>query len=255
MPFRYPPHIKSSAIQLVEAGVGVVEASREVGVGKTSLYKWLHDAGIALRTSRLVSSCPGCAAGLPDGGWQSDYAYLLGLYLGDGFVREQIRGSAVLSIACADAWPGLRQECVVAMRAVLPVTVRTTPSQGCSYVESASDHWRCLFPQHGRGRKHERRITLEDWQWYVGVRHTGRLVRGLFHSDGWRGQNVAVHRDGRRYRYPRYEFTNKSDDIMRICQDALTRLDIPWRMSGRYRLSVARREAVIRLDDYVGPKY
>ncbi len=180
---------------------------------------------------------------MPDGGWQSDYAYLLGLYLGDGFVREQIHGSAVLSIACADAWPGLRQECVVAMRAVLPVTVRTTPSQACSYVESASDHWRCLFPQHGRGRRHERRITPEDWQCYVGTRHTGRLVRGLFHSDGWRGQNVVAHRDGRRYRYPRYEFTNKSDDIMRICQDAFTRLDIAWRMSGRYRLSVARRGA------------
>lgn len=27
-----------------------------------------------------------------------------------------------------------------------------------------SKHWPCLFPQHGPGRKHHRRIALEPWQ-------------------------------------------------------------------------------------------
>ena len=28
----------------------------------------------------------------------------------------------------------------------------------------AWQHWPCLFPQHGPGRKHERPIVLEHWQ-------------------------------------------------------------------------------------------
>ena len=30
--------------------------------------------------------------------------------------------------------------------------------------KSTSKHWPCLFPQHGPGRKHTRKIELEQWQ-------------------------------------------------------------------------------------------
>ncbi|MCW2613838.1 MAG: transcriptional regulator [Frankiales bacterium] len=81
---------------------------------------------------------------------------------------------------------------------------------------------------------------------------------GLFHSDGWRGENVAVRRAGDtvvRYRYPRYELTSKSDDIRGLCGDALDLLGIAWRPNGPWRISVARREAVTALDEHVGPKH
>ncbi|MGI8537601.1 MAG: hypothetical protein ACR2K2_14215 [Mycobacteriales bacterium] len=58
-----------------------------------------------------------------------------------------------------------------------------------------------------------------------------------------------------RYRYPRYEFTNKSDDIRGICGEALDLLGIAWRPNGPWRISVARRAAVAALDEHVGPKY
>ena len=35
---------------------------------------------------------------------------------------------------------------------------------GCVNVQSNWQHWPCLIPQHGPGRKHERPIVLEDWQ-------------------------------------------------------------------------------------------
>lgn len=114
-------------------------------------------------------------------------------------------------------------------------------------------------PQHGSGKKHNRPIVLEPWQREVVTAHPGRLLRGLFHSDGWRGHNVAVHRapDGfvTRYRYTRYEFTNKSADIRGICTDALDLLGIPWRANGPWRISVNRRAAVAALDEHVGPKF
>ncbi|MFJ1537147.1 hypothetical protein ACIODS_01245 [Micromonospora chalcea] len=49
-------------------------------------------------------------------------------------------------------------------------------------------------------------------------------------------------------------FVNESADIMGLCQQALDRLGIAWRMNRRNSLSVARREAVAALDRHVGPK-
>ena len=42
---------------------------------------------------------------------------------------------------------------------------------------------------------------------------------------------------------------------MRLCGQALDRLGVEWRFSRRNAISVARREAVARLDEFVGPKY
>jgi hypothetical protein len=130
--------------------------------------------------------------------------------------------------------------------------------RGCHDVKSYSKHWPCLFPQHGPGKKHQRLIVLEPWQWQVVGSEPGRLLRGLFHSDGWRGTNVAVMtRNGqtKRYDYPRYLFSNRSEDIRAICTGALDLLDISWRCVGPWQIAVSRREAVAALDEHDGPKY
>jgi hypothetical protein len=57
------------------------------------------------------------------------------------------------------------------------------------------------------------------------------------------------------YEYPRYLFTNKSSDILRLCGEALDRIGVEWRFSRQDNISVARREAVARLDEFVGPKF
>lgn len=113
--------------------------------------------------------------------------------------------------------------------------------------------WLCLFPQHAPGRKHARRILLEPWQETLIERATPAFLRGLIHTDGWRGQN-KVHVKGRGYSYPRYQFSNRSDDIRRLFTDACDRMGVDWRPWGRYHVSVARRDAVARLDTWIGPK-
>ncbi len=72
-------------------------------------------------------------------------------------------------------------------------------------------------------------------------------MRGLIHSDGSRFTNPVVHR-GRRYRYRGYFFANESSDIRRIFCEHLDLLGIAWRPAGRRNISIARREAVARLD-------
>lgn len=120
-------------------------------------------------------------------------------------------------------------------------------------VQSYGKHWPCLLPQHGPGKKHERPIVLADWQRPIVEQHSGHFLRGLFHSDGCRIVNRVTVR-GKAYAYPRYLFVNQSADIMRLCQEALDRLGIAWRMNRQNPLSVAQRDAVTALDRHVGPK-
>jgi hypothetical protein len=190
---------------------------------------------------------------------ESSYAYLLGLYLGDGHIVHGPRDVYVLAIACSNDWPGLMAAAREAMAAVMPASsVCGVKQTGCTMIKSYSKHWACLFPQHGPGRKHQRKIELAQWQEVIVRKYPGEFARGLFHSDGWRGVN-RVHRmlaDGEHwYEYPRYLFGNESGDILRLCGEALDQLGVAWRYSRRNSISVARREAVARLDAFVGPKY
>jgi hypothetical protein len=111
----------------------------------------------------------------------------------------------------------------------------------------------CLFPQHGPGRKHHRPIFLAPWQQEIVNAEPEKFLRGLIHSDGWRGMN-RVHVKGRDYEYPRYQFSNRSEDIKRLFTDTCDRLGIEWRRWGRYHISVARRVSVALLDEFIAPK-
>ena len=106
---------------------------------------------------------------------QGAYTYLLGLYLGDGFISTHHRQVFRLRIVCANAYPGLIQRCESAMAEVLPNKVSRTPKIGCTEVASYSKHWPCLFPQHGPGKKHERKIQLTP-----GSRNWSTSTRGLW---------------------------------------------------------------------------
>jgi hypothetical protein len=95
--------------------------------------------------------------------------------------------------------------------------------------------------------------VLQPWQRELIERDPRGLIRGLIHTDGWRGVN-KVHVKGRDYAYPRYQFSNRSDDIRRIFTDACDLLDIAWRRWGRWHISIARRDSVALLDEFVGLK-
>jgi hypothetical protein len=187
------------------------------------------------------------------------YAYLLGLYLGDGYLIRQPKDVYLLSIACCDAWPGLIAAAKDAARRVMPSSaVFSRQRIGMTEVKTTSKHWPCLFPQHGPGMKHTRKIELAEWQQVIVDRYPGDFARGLFHSDGYRGMNRVrrVLADGEHwYEYPRYLFVNVSQDILQLCGQTLDQLDVEWRFSKPTTISVAKKEAVARLDAFVGPKY
>ncbi len=243
--------MRARARALRAHGLNIHAVARALSLPYSTVWHWCVDRPEPARfgTATRCFRCAPSVAKLTD---PAAYAYLLGLYLGDGHLVTTDR-TPVLRIYCANAWPSLIEACDGAMRAVLANKVQHIQKQGCVAVQSTGKHWPCMFPQHGPGKKHERPIVLAGWQREIVAVHTGHFVRGLFHSDGTRFTNRVKVR-GKEYDYPRYMFSNRSTDIMGLCQWALDLLGIAWRMNLPWSLSVARREAVAALDRHVGPK-
>ena len=184
------------------------------------------------------------------------YAYLLGAYLGDGYISSSKR-SFVLRVTLDRRYPRVCTEVADAMLAVWPertVSYVHRPGGGCVDVMMRSSHWPCLFPQHGPGRKHERPIRLRSWQERVARTYTKPFLRGLIHTDGCRF--VARDRSGAKLReYVRYSFSNRSEDIKRLFCDACDVLGIAWTRAGHREIAVARRADVHHLESFIGPKH
>jgi hypothetical protein len=204
-----------------------------------------------------VNECSVCGGELhPFAALPTDtYSYLLGVYLGDGWLARN-GSSWTLRITLDAAYPEIVAEVAEAMGIITgkrQIFVRPHHSERCVEVSITWRPWLCLFPQHGPGRKHHRKIALADWQRSIVDDAPKPFLRGLIQTDGWRGLN-RVHVKGKDYAYPRYQFSNRSDDIRRLFTDTLDLLGVEWRQWTRYHISVARRESVRFLDSFIGPK-
>jgi hypothetical protein len=183
------------------------------------------------------------------------YAYLLGMYLGDGYLSRNGR-SWMLRIVLDSIYPKLIEECCDAIEAIRGRKPNSRPDsrgQRCIQIDSTWFPWINLFPQHGAGKKHHRKIELTEWQWEIVRQEPKPFLRALIQTDGWRGLN-RVHVKGKDYAYPRYQFSNRSDDIRKLFTDVCDMLGVEWSQWTRYHISVARRASVAYLDTFIGPK-
>ncbi|TDU86752.1 hypothetical protein EV138_0267 [Kribbella voronezhensis] len=258
------PHFRSqetvdSALRMSDNGVADRVNAEIHGVAIKTIRRWRRQyqrLGLPRGRAFRPTPCPRCDGAELD---EAAYALLLGWYLGDGHIAAAKRGVFTLQIANDEKYPELSQEVAAAMRLVKPTgSPCLRGGSTATRIEVRWKHWPCLFPQHGAGRKHLRRIELAEWQRQVVAQYPERLVRGLFHSDGCRFVNWAtrpiVGGEVRRYEYVRYMFSNESEDILGILTDALDLLGIPWRRPRRNAIAVSRKEAVQALDRFVGGK-
>jgi len=189
---------------------------------------------------------------------QMAYAYLLGLYLGDGDISKYASHRVHrLRVALDKRYPNIIAGCIRAIEVILPNNqVGVVDSQGCVYVSCYHKFWPAIFPQNGDGPKHERVIVLESWQQAIVDHYPLEFFRGLYHSDGTRFSNVVNGKD-----YPRYGFTNYSDEIRQLFCDTCDKLGIHWTVkrlgSESYRATdifISKRKDVAYLDSVIGPK-
>lgn len=261
MPRSRPLPEVEAVLRLKSDGLTDREVSLVTGVPVTTIRAWRNHglpkrAKRALETGGLCERC-GCDphdfSALPP----EPYAYLLALYLGDGNLGRSGKSSWALHIAFDQAYPGIIESCCDAIERVRgghrPKPRPDYTGNACVRVSVTWRQWPCLFPQHGAGRKHRRKIELTTWQKTIVDQAPQAFLRGLIHTDGWRGVN-RVHVKGKDYEYPRYQFSNRSDDIRKLFTDTCDKLGVEWRPWTRYHISVAKRGSVALLDSFIGPK-
>ena len=257
------PHIRpietvESALRASDAGMRDAENAALHGVTVRTVRRWrrlYQRRGLPRGQANAVAVCPICDSGDLD---TAAYSELLGWYLGDGHISRGRRGVFNLHVFNDQRYIHDNARIWELMSTVKPGgRPHTRRHPGCVVTTVSRKHWCCLIHQHGPGRKHERPILLEYWQRAIVREHAGEFLRGLFHSDGCRVNNWTRKRvagEWKRYEYPRWQFTNHSADIRELCCWALDLVDVPWRQSNHYVISVSTRAGVARLDELIGLK-
>jgi hypothetical protein len=244
--FVHGPEIREEALRLVAAGVNDCEIARRLGVPRSTVRDWRRPRYFA-----RFDRCPRCWGRLRPLSWRdADYAELLGLYLGDGHISELARTQR-LRICLDSQYPAIVSEADALLRRCFPHNLvgQVRFHDGAETVLHVySGHLSCLFPQHGPGKKHDRRIELEAWQQAIVDSAPWAFLRGCIRSDGC----VFINRTGR-YEYLSYGFANYSSDILDLFESICLAQGLrPRRYARAIRLN--RRDDVARLLEHVGTK-
>jgi hypothetical protein len=188
-----------------------------------------------------------------------DYCELLGLYLGDGCISPGARTER-LRLALDAKYTQIVDDAKSLLERSFPTNpVGLVRAHGGTmfFVSVYSSHLTCLFPQHGPGKKHERRIILEKWQKELVDKAPWAFLRGCIRSDGCVFINRTDVRRPQPYEYLSYNFANRSLDIiglfMHVCERVGIRARVNWH-AGKGSVRINRRACVARMLEHVGLK-
>jgi hypothetical protein len=242
----HPPEVRIEALRLLANGFSDGAVGRRLTVPRTTIRDWRRatDRPELLRCPR----CWGRARPVEFGG--GDYAELLGLYLGDGYICQAGRVHK-LRLSLDAKYPGIIADArQLLARCFVSNSVGAVEADGGSTVVlwTYSSHLVCLFPQHGPGKKHRRRIVLEPWQMALVESSPWSFTRGCIRSDGC----AFVNRTGR-YEYLTYDFFNLSADIRGIFMHACDVAGVSYRDHAT-RVRINSRSGVALVEANVGRK-
>jgi len=177
--FVHAPAVRQAALELIALGLNDCEVGRRLGVPRRTVRDWRigrrHRArGVCLRCWRPTS---------PVTFAPSDYAELLGLYLGDGHI-SQLPRTQRLRLMLDAKYPGIVTAAASLLARVVPgnkVGRQYFHGGRMATLHAYHGHWTCLFPQHGPGKKHDRPLVFEPWLYRRGsvelmLTHVGRKI-------------------------------------------------------------------------------
>jgi len=238
---------RQAALDLIATGLNDCAVARRLGVPRTTVRDWRRRP--PRRSPGLL--CARCwRPARPCRFTPADYAELLGLYLGDGRISQFARTQR-LRLSLDARYPGVIADAEALLRRCFPHNrvMRVLADRDHTIVLAVySQHLACLFPQHGTGKKHDRRVALEPWQDEVVASAPWAFLRGCIRSDGC----VFVNRTGR-YEYLSYDFRNLSADILDLFERTCVLVGLRPRRYAR-RIRLYRRSDVAALSEYLGGK-
>lgn len=187
------------------------------------------------------------------------YSYILGLYLGDGYVCKTSR-TYKLRIALDIKYNDLNNYAKQSLQNIFPnnktyiLKIKNKKKDKYTMIE-LSIHNNIipkLFPQFGNGKKHTRNIELNDWQ--LEILNIKYLMLGLFHSDGCYFYNNKTKKFN-------YQFTNLSKQLIDLYQNCLNDFKIKnfitktiVNNSIKYNVVVSSKKDVSKLYKLLGNK-
>jgi len=122
----------------------------------------------------------------------------------------------VLRIFLNDGQPDVIAEASGAMAHLVPRRVGIGRNGRVRIVRMHWGGWPTLLPQHGKGRKHTRRIALEPWQETLVASRLDQFLRGLIQSDGCRHRRIVRARTIRHTHSPIGRRTSSSSSPGRV---------------------------------------
>jgi hypothetical protein len=123
----HPPHVRAAALALIEQGLNDCEVSRRLGIPRRTILDWRRPTYVPRKPGSPQGDVPSLLASC-----QADSLHSRGL----------LRAT----------WPLPRRR--------LPLRARTGgPAPDYARPQVPGHHWPCVLPQHGRRKKHERRIA------------------------------------------------------------------------------------------------
>lgn len=186
------------------------------------------------------------------------YSYVLGLYLGDGHISKTKtlrNGNGVyrLRIVQDAKYPKLIEKHIDALQELFPNnSVGTVCAPGCKHIYVYSNRLVDMFPQHGPGKKHDRKIELTSWQKDIIKKFPREFIAGLYESDGC--QYLSTRCNGK-YEYLYVEFSNKSSDIHELFRWSCSLIGVGTKMfSGGKTQGPRDRKGNLALASFLLPK-
>jgi hypothetical protein len=247
-----------AVMEMLSTGIKISEIAFATGINRSTISNWKQRNG-----RNLIKTVSHDGEGADrylktfienmNESRRADYSYLLGLYLGDGCIYR-LPKTYKLTITLDNKYDSLNE---------YTISVFSRFFEKPAYIFDLSLHGRgnaidiithsctlpVIFPQHGRGRKHDRSIELKEWQ--VDIIDSISFVKGLMMSDGSMYVDLQCGNT-------KAGFTNKSEDIIRIFEKYLNKLNIEYKTykkkTGIYMTTIHKQESVSRLVDLIGTK-
>jgi hypothetical protein len=214
-------------------GLTNTEISKISGIPRTTLNYW--------KLNKIKKEKPKFKH-FDNNDWIKSYNYLLGMYLGDGYIIK-IRRVFSLKIYNDIKYDKLNEYIYNTIKKIFPLNnIMKQKRQNHIITYVYSNTIPELFPQLGKGLKKNRKIKLYDWQ--KNIIDYKYLFSGLLHSDG------SIYYDRK---YKMCCFGNTSKDILKIFKLCCNKLNLKFTETNN-KIFIRNRSNIKWIDENIGDK-
>lgn len=222
---------RKKILELKKGGLNNSEISRETRIPRCTVRDIVRRGDVSQLAEEADSKSVQCEF---ESHHRHHYSYILGLYLGDGYINREPRCFKI-RFFLDSKYPKIIKKCEESLSCLFPKNkVGLVDFTNYVVIQLYSKKLLDFFPQHGSGKKHERKIKLEKWQKEIIKNNPQDFLRGLIHSDGCLDKNIIKGKS-----YERFTFRNKSVDIINLFKKTCELCDVDVRINHYKRISTA----------------